>query len=633
MKSRPDCIRRSTADFRLLVAKDFEPTIRTAGLVDARGFEELLTTLPRVQGGRGSNRILFSSTGGDAVRLRPLRHGGILGPWLGDRFLRADRPFREFERWVTLRDRGARLPEPILAVSRRKGLFWRSAFGSVERASAIDAARWLDSDPGRVRLHAACHAFGGALRRFHDAGGMHGDLHLRNILIENETGSTTARCWLIDLDGTRVFARVSPRRRARDFVRLLRSFEKEARGDLLSPRIRALTLAAYCRGDRVLRARMLRSISAESRHVGRHRLAWRMAKRFRRLTASLLLGLVTGCGAPSDADPRSSSETARWSLLATGDTGRTSLLPGLFEGQLVVADAMTDEARRRPVAGVVLLGDNFYWHGLDRAHLVERLKTNLVRPYCHFLALDGPRSQEVLPACDVPETARAPVPIFAVLGNHDLESPESVALERDTIPEFLPGWKMSRSLAEAVEIGPGISLVLFESEIAIDDREAIGKALRGAIAQARGPWIILATHRPIATDDLGNPPVGGYPAFVRDAIAESGRIVQLVLAGHHHNLQVFELGPPTPSLQIGIGSGSRALPPLARNHPAARFGAIELGFARIDLLGTGDDERLAVSIFQTGRWPGLAWLQPTRLRARFDVDRQGRVTRRSIESK
>lgn len=630
MKTRPDCVFRSAADFRLLVTKEHETTIRRAGLVDARGYEGLLVSLPGVQGGRGSNRILAGPPEGSSIRIRPLRRGGILGPWLGDRFLRPGRPFREFERWAALRDRGAPLPRPIFAVSGRKGLFWRSAFGAIEYPSAMDAGRWLESGPDRARLHAGCRAFARALRCFHDAGGLHGDLHLGNILIENGPRPEATRCWLIDLDDTRLLGSLSPRHRAKDLVRLFRSCEKAGRDGDLSPRILALTLSAYCGRDRALRARLLRSISIGFRRLRRHRLAWWIGRRLSATVLALAVLLAVGCRKPDEEGIGPAPEAIRWSLLATGDTGRTSPLPDLFEGQRVVARAMTAEAKRIPVSGIVLLGDNFYWHGLDRAHLVERLKQNLVRPYCHFLALDGPRSNEIREACPLPGSARDPVPLFAVLGNHDLETPESVSLERETIPEFLPGWKMSRGLAEAVEIGPGISLVLFESEIAIDDREAIAAALQDAIAKAEGPWIILATHRPIATDDLGNPPRGGYPEFVSDAIAGSGRAVQLVLAGHHHNLQVFEVGSPTPSLQIGIGSGSRALPPLARNHPQARFGAIELGFARIDLVGEGDDERLAVSVFQTGRWPGLAWLQPTRLRARFDVDRQGRVIDRSI---
>jgi hypothetical protein len=292
---------------------------------------------------------------------------------------------------------------------------------------------------------------------------------------------------------------------------------------------------------------------------------------------------------------------------------------------------MTDEARARPVAGVVLLGDNFYWDGLDREHLLPRLRQNLVRPYCYFLRLDGPRSAEVEEACGLPATLRSPVPIFAVLGNHDVERPESMQLQREVVPRFLPNWRMAGGLADVVELGSGISLILFESEPAIDDPEAIGRAIESAVRAARGPWRILATHRPIATDDLGNRRLGGYPDFVRQGLAAADRPVQLVLTAHHHSLQAFEVGPPIPSLHIGVGSGARAEPPLSLNHPDARFGRLALGFARVDLVGRGPAERLAVTLIQTPSLPILSGLIDAARVARFEVDLTGRVVSARVE--
>jgi hypothetical protein len=465
------------------------------------------------------------------------------------------------------------------------------------------------------------------LRRFHDAGGLHGDLHPRNILIESEKDendeSVSLRLVLIDLDRTRIVQSVSARERFQELMRFARSLEKAGRADVISPRYRALCLSAYCAGDRGLRHSMLRWGPMEARRIRRHRFGWRFGKRIygALLTTLMIMGLACVDERPNDP------EEARWSLIATGDTGRTSMFASLFEGQLSVARSMTEEALKNPVDGLVLLGDNFYWHGLDREHLVQRIRTNLVGPYCYFLDLSGPRSSEVDDACGISAAARAPVELFAVLGNHDLELPESVELQRDVIPDFLPGWHMSKSLSEVYEVAPGVSLILFESELAIDDKEAIKRTLLEAVSNARGPWRILVTHRPIATDDDGFPPKGGYPAFVREALAESGEPVQLVLAGHHHSLQVFEIGVPTPSLHIGIGSGSRATPPLAQNHPDARFGALELGFARVDLVGHGDaEERLSVRLFEAARMPWIARFRKYRIRAHFEVDRLGQVS-------
>ena len=285
------------------------------------------------------------------------------------------------------------------------------------------------------------------------------------------------------------------------------------------------------------------------------------------------------------------------------------------------------EPVQRAPDGIVLLGDNFYWNGLSSETLVPRVAANLVRPFCHFLRLDGPRSDEVRSECRRPEATRSPVPIYAVLGNHDIEIEESPRLQREVLPEFLPDWQMSPGLARAIELGHGVSLILFESEPEIDDPQAIRHALVRAIQSARGPWRILATHRPVATDDLARPFVGGYPEFVLSSIEAAGRPVQLVLAAHHHNLQVFELGGATPLLHVGVGSGARAEPPIAEDHPDARFGRLALGFVRVDLIGRDADARLSATLFEAPRWPVLAPLQPAGPIARFEVDRLGRVSR------
>ena len=315
----------------------------------------------------------------------------------------------------------------------------------------------------------------------------------------------------------------------------------------------------------------------------------------------------------------------RYSIIAVGDTGRTHRFAQILGGQIAVSEAMTSEARESPIDALIFLGDNFYWDGLDQENLVPRVRQNLVAPYCYFLRLDGPRSSEVEEACRVPERDRAPVPVFAVLGNHDLILPQSPELEREAVPLFVPDWQMSSGLTRVFELGNGISLILFESEVAIDDQPRIHRSIEKAIHEAQGPWRILAMHRPISTNDRGEKILRGYPGWVRSGIESADLPVQLVLTGHHHSLQVFETRAPFPALHVGAGSGSKASGPLAQNHPDVRFSRMSLGFARIDLIGNGDEERLSVTLTETNDYPILSPLDPPRRVARFEVDRQGRV--------
>lgn len=610
--------------------------LERAGLTRAEGFDAALRTARLRPGGRGPQRLVELPGAEALLRLREARRGGALGGLLASRFLSPRRIGRELAVWLALRSRGAPLPVPVAAFARRRGLLWACHFGTLDRSESVDGLAWLRASPSRAALQTAAGALGSALRRFHDAGALHGDLNLRNVLIE--TGPDGLRCLLIDLASARPTPSPTPRARLRDSLRLERSLEKRGFGRILDRRVRARALAAYCAGDRTLRAALLAAHPGGRRDPLRHRLAWRIERAWTRGAFSALasaailpaLALALACGDPASPDSATQdavapSSAGRWSILAVGDTGRAGSRSDSFEGQLAVAEAMTREARERPVAGLVFLGDNFYDRGLAEADLVERIRTNLVRPYCHFLALTGPRSGEVESACPEPAIERRPVPIFAVLGNHDLEGPDSARLQREAIPGFLPDWRMSAGLTRVVEVHPGVSLILFESELSIDDRAAIERELSAAIRAARGPWRILATHRPIATDDLGGVPKGGYPDYVRDAIEQAGLPVQLVLCGHHHSLQAFALGAPTPLLQIGAGSGSRAEPPLATGHPDLLHSALALGFARIELRGDAPEDRLEVSLFTVPPWPFLSGAMGHTSGARFSVDRSGRV--------
>ena len=629
MTATPELSTIRTTDYHLTADSGFMEVLLALGWADAAGFDASLAAAASLAGGRGPQRRIDLPGSSLGLRLREARRGGVLANLLADRFLSPARVERELALWLRLRDRGAPLPAPVAAVARRRGPLWQTHFAALEHPHAVDGLAWLASAPSPEALRRGIEAVARGLRRFHDAGAVHGDLNLRNVLIE-PGGSSGPECLFIDLDHARSLASVPTSLRLEDGMRLLRSLEKRGFAPLVDARLRARALAAYCADDRRLRHALVAARGAERWRLQRHRIAWRVQKIFSRSVVAGLAVVALACGVSDDSSTTTETRaerTSAWSILALGDTGRATALSDPFEGQLAVAEAMTREARREPVDGLVFLGDNFYDSGIATDALVSRVRLNLVGPYCYFLALTGRRSPEVASACPLAPDERRPVPLFAVLGNHDLELPESAALERTAIAEFLPGWQMSPGLVRVVEIHPGVSLILFESEIAIDDRAAIEDGLVAAIREAKGPWRILATHRPIATDDLGGVPHGGYPDYVRDALVRAGLPVQLVLAGHHHNLQAFALGAPTPLLQIVAGSGSRSEPPLATGHPDLRFSALKLGFVRVELTGeaNGEDERLAVSIFEVPRWPWLARLLGHRLAARFAVDRSGGV--------
>ena len=346
-------------------------------------------------------------------------------------------------------------------------------------------------------------------------------------------------------------------------------------------------------------------------------------------SAALALALVVLRGiAPSAvAEEVRAEDDVVASLLAVGDTGGRHALPWLREGQRSVARGMAAEDRRRPVDALVLLGDLFYPRGIERGELVDRVRENVVLPYCRFADLSGPRSHEVAGACAASEERRHPVPIFAVPGDHDYKSPESPVLERRGIPEFLPNWRMHDGVATTAELGGGLSLVLVDTPAATHGQDFA--AVREALRRARGPWRIVAAHLPVAPGDAkadlewrsDAPPIEHF------SLPEAP--VHLYLAGHRHNLQVIEGRSPGPRLHVIAGSGA-TIRPVRFHYEDRRFALEQTGFARVDLVGRGADQRLVVSLFGMPRFPIFFWVEP-RLVSRWSVDRSGGVRREPLD--
>ncbi len=361
---------------------------------------------------------------------------------------------------------------------------------------------------------------------------------------------------------------------------------------------------------------------------GRTRTSGRRAAR---LAACAVLWLVA-------CDGREPLPPASLSLLAVGDTGAAPSEPRDVRTQLAVAKAMVAEDRARPVHGIVLLGDNFYDDGLRRDEIVPRLRVNLVRPYCHFLALDGPLSERVANACEVPAARRHPVPIYALLGNHDHRRRESPGLQRREVSRYVPGWRMAAESVGVHELGEGVSLIALDStplfdapRERLDESDAEGAAVRSAVGalsralrEARGPWRVLAAHHPVGKLGRGEEATryAAYRRRVGEAITASGVRLQLALSGHEHSLQILAPAAPAPALQVIAGAGSNPRS-IRDDAPSRRAGFEAAGFARVDLVGRGEGARLVVSLVTLPGRTAAALGGSERVAARWSVDRDG----------
>jgi 3-deoxy-D-manno-octulosonic acid kinase len=256
----------------LVVDASLEEAALAAGLLGPDAFERAFAA-PHGSG-RAPTALLALGPGGPRLHLRRLVHGGLLGPVLGESFLGMRRPLHELRVTRELRQAGAPVPRPALALARRRvGPLRACAVATYLEEDTVDAADFLAEKPDARRCLAAAAAAGRSIRRFHDAGGRHADLHVKNLLIRE--GAAVTSCVVVDLDKARVVTDPSPADRMRELMRLFRSLVKRGLLDTVGARGCARFLSAYCGDDRRLRAALLRRLDPELRRVALHRVTYR----------------------------------------------------------------------------------------------------------------------------------------------------------------------------------------------------------------------------------------------------------------------------------------------------------------------------------------------------------------------
>ena len=191
-------------------------------LVQAWGAELLAAALldgegcvPVGEAGRGV-LMRFSCPQGQGI-LRQYRRGGWIRHVLSDAYLLVNRPVRELQVHAELYTAGLAVPMPLGVCWERRGLLVRGAFASVE-IPGMDLCAWLRSGPENAgTVVARC---GALIRQMHDLHVWHADLQVKNVVIAEE------RPYLIDFDKAVIKPHLSPVLRARNLLRLRRSFDK-----------------------------------------------------------------------------------------------------------------------------------------------------------------------------------------------------------------------------------------------------------------------------------------------------------------------------------------------------------------------------------------------------------------------
>lgn len=211
------------------------------------------------------------SAGGDLL-VRPYRKGGMLRRLRGRLFHGSWRPLQELVLHRRLGALGVPVPEAVGCVVLRRAWGWRGFLLTREVAGALDLEAWLYGVSGPCGLTPArvLRRAGRAVRRLHDAGVAHADLHPRNLLL-----TPAGDVLVLDLDRARASAvRLADGERLGNLVRLGRALEKHRLKGLRTGRREALRFLEGYAGDRRAAGEWLERIRAGLLPGLRMRVLW-----------------------------------------------------------------------------------------------------------------------------------------------------------------------------------------------------------------------------------------------------------------------------------------------------------------------------------------------------------------------
>lgn len=225
---------------RAVVRRDVASAVRAA--LEQRGsLYDWAARQPAREAFAGRGAAYGVALGGVAAVVRHARRGGLLGPLLGDRYAGAPRYLTELA-W-SRRLAGAGIPTPpfLAGITYPAGLTHRADVAT-GRITGRDLAGLFFGDvpPGPDARDATWRAVGRLVRSLHDAGWVHPDLQLRNVLV----GGTPPQAWLLDVESCRDAAGATARHR--NLERFYRSWAKWNR--LHGPRLGDRDRAAFAGG-------------------------------------------------------------------------------------------------------------------------------------------------------------------------------------------------------------------------------------------------------------------------------------------------------------------------------------------------------------------------------------------------
>ncbi|MFQ5685507.1 MAG: lipopolysaccharide kinase InaA family protein [Candidatus Scalindua sp.] len=178
--------------------------------------------------------LILESLDNEGFVVRDYWHGGLFRKILRDIFWDSLRPLRELSISEAAGKSGIKTSEVIAIVKNRiLGPVYKCRLVSKEITGAIDLMELLlipEENKLIVRKRQIIAKTAKAVKEMHDAGIYHADLHLKNILVQFAAGGKV-NVYIIDLDKSHQYEKISLNKRMRNIMRLDRSVEKMIRNN------------------------------------------------------------------------------------------------------------------------------------------------------------------------------------------------------------------------------------------------------------------------------------------------------------------------------------------------------------------------------------------------------------------
>ncbi len=184
------------------------------------------------QGRSSCKTLLMESLDDESFVVREYWHGGMIGKIFRDFFWDDTRPVKELS-VCEAASRGSVKTTEIVAIIKKRimGPLYKCRLVTKEITESIDLIDLL-LHPGENQLlkqkKQIINKLAKAVNDMHDLGIYHADLHLKNILVQSDEGGSV-NVYIIDLDKSKQYEKISFQKRMENITRLDRSVVKMRR--------------------------------------------------------------------------------------------------------------------------------------------------------------------------------------------------------------------------------------------------------------------------------------------------------------------------------------------------------------------------------------------------------------------